>query len=77
MYCYDIVASICNETYRTDSHLICGGFNTEEEAIDYINKHNISESDYYSYCKDDETAYIEIEVRSNLDGSICGIILVD
>ncbi|MBO5828873.1 MAG: hypothetical protein J6R59_10550 [Paludibacteraceae bacterium] len=77
MYYYDVIASICNETCRTDSHLICGGFNTEEEAIDYINKHNISEEQYYWLCKEDETAYIEIEVRSNLDGSICGIIMVD
>ena len=48
---YDIVASICNETSRTDSHLICGGFKSSEEAVDYINTHNISEEDYYKYCR--------------------------
>lgn len=73
---YDIVASICDECRRTDSHLICGGFKTEEEAMDYINKYNVSEEDYYKYCRDDETAYIEIE-RHNADGSIGDIITVD
>lgn len=77
MYYYDVVASICDETRRTDSHLICGGFNTVEEAIDYINKHNVSEVDYYKYCGDDETAYIEIEERDELSGTICGVITVD
>lgn len=76
MYYYDVVASICTETCRTDSHLIFGGFNTEEEAMDYINANNISEVDYYRYCNNDETAYIEIEVR-NLDGSIVEIITLD
>ena len=73
---YDIVASICDEYRRTDSCLICGGFNTVEEAVDYINKHDISEEDYYWLCNDDETAYIEIE-RHNADGSIGDIITVD
>lgn len=54
MYYYDAVASICDETRRTDSYLICGGFNTVEEAVDYIDTHDISEVDYYKYCKDDE-----------------------
>lgn len=76
MYYYDVVASICNETCRTDSHLICGGFNTVEEAVDYINTHNVYEDDYYWYCKDDEAAYIEIE-KHNDDGSITDIITVD
>lgn len=51
-YQYDVVASICKETRRTDSHLVCGGFNTLVDAIDYINRNNISEEDYYKYCKD-------------------------
>ena len=76
MYYYDVVASICTETCRTDSCLVCGGFNTEEEAMDYINKHNVSEVDYYCYCKDDETAYIEIE-EHNADGSVTNVITVD
>lgn len=73
---YDIVASICDEYSRTYSHLICGGFKTEKEAINYINAHNISEVQYYCFCKEDETAYIEIE-RHNADGSIGDIIMVD
>jgi hypothetical protein len=77
MYYYDIVASICTETCRTDSHLICGGFNTKEEAVEHINTHNISEEDYCKYCRDDETAYIEIEERNDLDGSIVSVITVD
>ena len=76
-YYYDVVASICTETCRTDSYLICGGFDTEEEAMDYINKHNVSEVDYYKHCKDDETAYIEIEERNDEDGSIVCVITVD
>lgn len=77
MYYYDIVASIYNEFCRTDSHLICGGFNTAEEAVDYINANNISECDYYMYCRDDETAYIEIEVHDALGGNIVDVIIVD
>ena len=77
MYYYDVVASICNETCRTDSHLIYGGFKTAEEALDYINMHDISESDYYNYCGDGETVYIEIERRNDIDGSFSDIITVD
>ena len=73
---YDVVASICDEFCRIDSHLVCGGFDTEDEAMEYINKHNISEVDYYIYCHNDETAYIEIE-RHNDDGSIMDVITVD
>lgn len=75
-YCYDVVASICSETCRTDSHLVCGGFNTKEEAIDYINKNGISEVDYYSRCNDDETAYIEIEEHDE-NGNITDVVTVD
>ena len=77
MYYYDVVASICDEYRRTDSHLICGGFDTEEEAMDYINTHNVSEEDYYKYCKDNETAYIEIETHNALSGTICDVVTVD
>lgn len=76
MYYYDIVASICNETCRTDSHLVYGGFNSVEDAIEYINTNNISEEDYYKYCKDDETAYIEIEKHYD-NGCIADVITVD
>lgn len=73
---YDIVASICDEYRRTDSRLVCGGFKTVEEAVKYINEHDVSEEDYYWLCNEGETAYIEIE-RHNADGSIGDIITVD
>ena len=76
-YNYDVVASICDETCRTDSHLVCGGFNTKDEAVDYINKNEISEVDYYKYCNKDETAYIEIEERDDKTGAIVEVITVD
>lgn len=76
-YQYDVVASICNETRRTDSHLVCGGFNTLVDAIDYINRNNISEEDYYKYCNDDETAYIEIEKYDVKNSCIVEVITVD
>lgn len=77
MYYYDVVASICSETCRTDSHLVCGGFNTVEEAVNYINEHNVSEVDYYWLCNEYETVYIEIEERDALSGTICDVITVD
>ena len=77
MYYYDVVVSICNETDRTDSHLICGGFDTVEEAIDYINEHNVSEVEYYWLCSEDETAYIEIETHDALSGTICDVVTID
>lgn len=77
MYYYDVVASICTETCRNYSDLICGGFNTEEEARDYIETHDISEVDYEYLCSDDETVYIDIEKRSIVDGSLVYIIDID
>ena len=76
MYYYDIVASICTETERADSHLVCGGFDTVEEAVDYINVNKISEVDYYRYCKDNETAYIEIEERDVSSGNLVETITI-
>lgn len=75
-YYYDIVASICNEVCRTNSHLVCGGFDTLVDAIDYINRNNVSEVDYYKYCTNNETAYIEVEKHSD-NGCIVDIIIVD
>lgn len=77
VYYYDVVTSICAETFRTDSYLIYGGFKTEEEAINYIKENEIFEEDYYTYCNNDEAAYIEIEKRNEADGSLVEIILVD
>ena len=77
MYYYDIVASICSETCRTDSRLVCGGFDTEEKAWNYINDNDVSEEDYYWLCNEGETAYIEIERRNDADGTLCDVITVD
>ena len=77
MYYYDIVASICDEHRRTNSRLICGGFSTVEEAMDYINKHDVSEEDYYWLCNECETAYIEIETHDVLNGTICDVLTLD
>ena len=74
---YDVVVSIykdknCN--VRTDSHLLCGGFETEDEATDYINNNEINE---YKYCySDKEYPCIEIE-EHNEDGSLECIIEID
>lgn len=76
-YHYDIVASICDENRRTDSHLVCGGFNTLVDAIDYINRNNVSEEDYYKYCNDDETVYIEVEKYDVDNSCIVEVITVD
>lgn len=44
---------------RTDSHLICGGFHTRDEAMQYIDNNEINGYKYtYS---DNEYPYIEIE----------------
>ena len=77
MYYYDVVASICSEIQRTNSYLICGGFNTIEEAYKYIKDNNVSSVYYYPYCNDDEMAYIEIEEHDDLGGNIVDIVLVD
>lgn len=73
---YDIVASIYDGHRRVDSRLICGGFSTDEEAVNHINENDIWEEDYYWLCNEGETAYIEIE-RHNADGSIGDIITVE
>ena len=77
MYYYDVIASIYNETCRTDSRLICGGFDTIEEAMEYINNNDVAEKDYYWLCNEGETAYIEIETHDALSGTICDVITLD
>lgn len=74
---YDVVVSIyesekCNT--RTDSELICGGFETEDEAEEYIRNNEINEYKYtYS---DEDYPVIEIEEHNN-DGSITSVITID
>ena len=75
-YYYDIVVSFCTEHCREDCDIICGGFETEQAAMKFIEEYNVSEADYYSRCRDDETAYIEIEKRRDSDGSLVDITTV-
>ena len=78
---YDVVVSIYEKRgsnnccdVRIDSHLVCGGFKTEDEAMEYINKNEINE---YTYCYSDEKyPCIEIE-EHNEDGTITNVITVD
>ena len=71
---YDVVVSIydsekCNT--RTDSELVCGGFETEKEAEEYIKNNEINE---YKYTHSDEAyPFIEIEEHDD-DGSLESII---
>lgn len=64
---YDVVVSIYeNEkcTTRTDSELVCGGFETQKEAEDYIRNNEINE---YKYTYSDED-YPVIEIEEHDDG---------
>lgn len=75
---YDVVCSIYEEygsnDIRVDSHLLCGGFKTENEAMEYINTHDCSE--YDKSCGKNKYSCIEIE-EHNEDGSVSRVITVD
>lgn len=78
---YDVVCSIYEERgtnnccdIRVDSHLLCGGFETEDEAMEYINNNDCSK--YNNCCSNREYPCIEIE-KHNEDGSVAGVITVD
>ena len=75
---YDVICSIYEECgsndIRVDSHLLCGGFNTEDEAMDYINTHDCSQ--YDNTCTKNRYPSIEIECH-NEDGTIAEVITVD
>ena len=78
---YDVVVSIYEEIgdnnccdVRIDSHLICGGFKTEDEAMEYINNNEINE---YKYCYSDKE-YPCIEIEEHTDQDVCvSVITVD
>lgn len=75
---YDVVVSIYDESgkndIRIDSYLICGGFKTEDEAMDYINNNEINE---YKYCySDNEYPCIEIEEHDE-NGTVISVNTVD
>lgn len=74
---YDVVCSIYEESddgfdYRIDSHLICGGFKTEDDALEYINTHDCK---MYSDIRISPYACVEIEAHK-ADGSVAGVITV-
>lgn len=78
---YDVVCSIYEERgtnnccdIRIDSHLLCGGFKTEDDAMEYIDTHDCSK--YDNCCSKDEYPCIEIE-EHNEDGNITSVITVD
>ena len=76
---YDVVCSIYEERengcdIRVDSHLISGGFDTDDEAMKYIDNHDCSK--YDKYAKSGEYLCIEIE-EHNDDVSVSCVITVD
>ena len=78
---YDVVCSIYEERgtcncgdIRIDSHLICGGFETEDKAMEYIEKNDCSQYDHC--CSNGEYPCIEIEVYKE-DGSVIRVVIVD
>lgn len=79
---YDVVVSIYEKIgsngncydKRVDSHLLCGELETEDEAMEYVNKYDGNE---YTYCySDKEYPCIEIE-EHNEDGGISRVITID
>ena len=74
---YDVIVSIYEKigsNKRIDSHLLCGGFNTENGAMEYIDKYDWNE---YTHCySDNEYPIIEIE-EHNEDGSLLNVITID
>ena len=79
MYYYDVIVSVYEESengmdYRVDSHLLCGGFETEDEAVEYINTHDCTE--YDDVGKTNLYTCIEIEEHDK-NGKLIGVITVD
>ena len=77
---YDVVCSVYEENEngldcRVDSHLICGGFDTCDSAMDYIDLHDCTEYDNIYDNKENFCTCIEIE-EHNEDGSINSIMVV-
>ena len=72
---YNIVVSIYdNENdVRIDSYLLCGGFETEDRAMEYLNNNEYNE---YKYCYDGTYPCVEIE-EHNEDGTIASVVAVD
>ena len=75
---YDVVCSIYEENdkqdYRVDSHLICGGFKTEEEVTTYVETHMCDE--YDNLAKEGQYSCIEIETHDD-KGNVLDVVTVD
>lgn len=78
---YDVVVSIYKDEYcneRIDSHLLCGGFETEDEAKEEANKYiNNKDFNEYKYCySNEEYACIEVEEHNEVGSLECIIKIV-
>lgn len=76
---YDVVCSVYEESedgidYRVDSHLLCGGFETDDDAMEYINTHDCTE--YDDVGKTNLYTCIEIEEHDE-NGSVVSVVTVD
>lgn len=73
---YDVVCGVYKESedglYRVDSHLICGGFDTCDSAMDYIDLYDCT---VYDDIEENFYTCIEIE-EHNEDGGLSVIIVV-
>lgn len=72
---YDVVCSTYEKNnkcdVRIDSRLLCGGLNSEEEALQYIDTHNCEEDD-------NSKVYQCIEIEEhNSDGAVMSVITID
>lgn len=76
---YDVVCSIYKEVNnfcdtRVESYLLCGGFKTDDEAMEYINNNDCSR--YDDCCAKNEYPCIEIEEHDE-NGNVTGVVTVD
>lgn len=82
---YDVVCSVYKENengvdYRVDSHLLCGGFKTEDEAMEYINTHNCTEYTvdlFENLDAEKSNLYTCIEVEEHNENGIVNVVMVD
>ena len=75
---YDVVCNVYEKSddgldCRVDSHLLCGGFETEDDAMKYIYTHDCTE--YNDVRKTNLYACVEIEGHDE-DGSVVSVITV-
>jgi hypothetical protein len=85
---YDVVLSVYQEIgtnnccdARVDSHLLTGGFTTEDEAITFIDSDSCKKTanelnEKLSLSALNRYSYIEVE-ENNDDGSLADVIAVD